>query len=71
MSGEELSEGVETYMVKEILSDDCASFLEAIKQDKGKKVMDNEISLIKRPDFGIFKTKFNEFGEVDKYKTSL
>jgi len=71
-------------MVQDIMSDDPTLFLEVVKHEKWRKAMDNEINSIGNNQTWelmdlpagvkvigvkwIFKTKLNEFGEVDKYK---
>lgn len=80
-------EEAEAYMVQDIISDDPSSFEEAIKHEKWRKAMNSEINSIEKnktwelvdlPEGArtigvkwIYKTKFNEVGQVDKYKARL
>ena len=88
VSGEGLSEGEEAaYMIQDVGAEDPTVFEDAVKEEKWRKAMDDEIKSIEKnrtwelvnlppgaKAIGvkwIFKTKLNEHGEVDKYKARL
>lgn len=65
-------------MVQNIMSDDPTLFLEVVKHDKWRKALDNKTSSLEKDQTlelvdlpigvkWIFKTKLNDFGEVNKY----
>jgi hypothetical protein len=86
VSREELSEE-DSYMAMFAAAIDPVFFYEAVKDAKWKMVMEAEIDAIERNDTWkltylptgakkvrvkwVYKTKFNENGEIDKYKARL
>lgn len=87
VSGEGLSEEENEVNMALVVSRDPVSFEEAVKSSKWRTAMNSEINSIEKNQTWkltdlppgakkivvkwIFKTKFNELGEVDKYKAHL